>query len=356
MFNSTDSGVTWTQHLHPLAYGSAVASSGDGVKVVAVGTNDDIYTSTDSGVTWTNRTTGTSLSGLSWISVTSSSDGTKLAAAVGSGPNLNRISPGGDIYTSTDSGVTWTNRTTGTSLAGLNWSSITSSGDGTKLAATVYDGDIYTSGDGGTTWTNITTGTSLSGLNWDSLTSSADGAELAATVYGGEIWTGVFTVPPAPPPAPAGGGGGMIVGSGPLAPSAQGLSGYTAPRPQIDYPNGAIGYLGATTTASTSTPTAPTTTASSTPITTPQTTLSASSSPFVIDRQLWDEGSDILTLQQFLNTHGYVLTPTGNGSPGSETNFFGLYTYQALIKFQEAHGLPATGFLGPLTRAAINSL
>ena len=32
-----------------------------------------------------------------------------------------------------------------------------------------------------------------------------------------------------------------------------------------------------------------------------------------------------------------------------------LYTYAALIKFQEAHGLPATGYFGPLTRAAINA-
>ena len=66
-------------------------------------------------------------------------------------------------------------------------------------------------------------------------------------------------------------------------------------------------------------------------------------------------GPDILLIQQFLNTHGYVLTPTGPGSPGQETDIFGPHTYQALIKFQEAHGLPATGFLGPLTRAAINS-
>ena len=33
-----------------------------------------------SGATWTNQTTGTSASGLSWQSINSSSDGTKLAA------------------------------------------------------------------------------------------------------------------------------------------------------------------------------------------------------------------------------------------------------------------------------------
>ena len=63
---------------------------------------------------------------------------------------------------------------------------------------------------------------------------------------------------------------------------------------------------------------------------------------------------DILLLQQFLNTHGYVLTPTGNGSPGMETDIFGSHTYQALVKYQAANGLPPTGYLGPLTRAVLN--
>jgi peptidoglycan hydrolase-like protein with peptidoglycan-binding domain len=42
-------------------------------------------------------------------------------------------------------------------------------------------------------------------------------------------------------------------------------------------------------------------------------------------------------------------------SRGHETDYFGLKTFQALKRFQKAHGLPATGYLGPLTRAAINA-
>jgi hypothetical protein len=53
-----------------------------------------------SGVTWTNQTTGTSASGLGWSSITSSSGGDKLAA----------VADGGDIWTSTTTGATWTNR------------------------------------------------------------------------------------------------------------------------------------------------------------------------------------------------------------------------------------------------------
>ena len=64
---------------------------------------------------------------------TSSSDGTKLAAAEYSG----------SIYTSTDSGATWTERT---SAGSRYWQSITSNSDGTKLAAVAaYNGYIYTS-------------------------------------------------------------------------------------------------------------------------------------------------------------------------------------------------------------------
>jgi peptidoglycan hydrolase-like protein with peptidoglycan-binding domain len=164
------------------------------------------------------------------------------------------------------------------------------------------------------------------------------------TSYGNDE---TFTTSACPVAAPSG-GGGMIVGSGPTAPSAAGVSGYTQPRPQIDYPNGRVVYLNATSSASTPPATTPIPTSS------PNTPAAPSTSyQFTINRQLWDEGPDILALQQFLNTHGFPLVSTGWGSPGNETDTFGLYTYAALIKFQQANNLPATGFFGPLTRAAI---
>jgi lysophospholipase L1-like esterase len=74
------------------------------------------------------------------------------------------------------------------------------------------------------------------------------------------------------------------------------------------------------------------------------------------NQQLHDVGPDVRALQQFLNQHGFVVANAGPGSPGDETTFFGLKTYRALIEFQNARSLPATGFLGPLTRALINTL
>jgi len=168
-----------------LAGWTSITSSQDGTKLAAADGGGYIHTSTDSGINWTLRGTVRF-----WYSITSSADGTKLAAVDWNGVD------DGYIYTSTDSGVTWTERThagggvTGASLS-KSWTSITSSPDGTKLAATVYGGYIYTSTDSGATWT---TNSNSSGLyNWNSITSSAGGAKLAAIASSSYIYTGLST-------------------------------------------------------------------------------------------------------------------------------------------------------------------
>jgi len=172
---------TYTYTWSPVASSriwQSITSSSDGTKLAAVVQSGLIYTSTNSGVTWTERTnagggvTGESLS-KSWRSITSSSDGTKLAAVVSEGY----------IYTSTDSGASWTQRTP-VGSGGLQ--SITSSSDGTKLAAVVSGGYIYTSSDSGVSWTAQTASGSR---NWNSITSSSDGTKLAAVVQNGYIYT-----------------------------------------------------------------------------------------------------------------------------------------------------------------------
>jgi peptidoglycan hydrolase-like protein with peptidoglycan-binding domain len=46
----------------------------------------------------------------------------------------------------------------------------------------------------------------------------------------------------------------------------------------------------------------------------------------------------------------------GLGSPGSETNYFGTLTRNALAHFQAAHGInPPAGYFGPITRAFITN-
>jgi len=147
----------------------SVTSSTNGMKLAACIDGGYIYTSTDGGLTWTERT-GAGMR--SWVGITGSADGQKIAAAV----------YGGYIYTSTDGGVTWTERTG----AGIqNWVGITSSYDGQKLAAAVQGGNIYVSSDFGSSWTVIN---NPGQKNWSCIAISGNGNKLIAAVNGGVIY------------------------------------------------------------------------------------------------------------------------------------------------------------------------
>lgn len=151
-----------------------VASSADGVKLIAAANLDYIYTSADSGATWLFR----SVPQTNWIAVASSTNGVKLVAAVG------YDDPGGGIYVSSSSGSGWSQ----TSAPITNWIAVASSADGTKLVAVagsfVHASGIWTSGNSGSTWTQ----TAAPITNWQAVASSADGTKLVAAVYGGAVY------------------------------------------------------------------------------------------------------------------------------------------------------------------------
>lgn len=68
-------------------------------------------------------------------------------------------------------------------------------------------------------------------------------------------------------------------------------------------------------------------------------------------------GEDVLILQYILNASPDTRIATeGVNSNGQETGYFDELTRQAVMKFQTAHGLPAVGFVGPLTRQVLNNL
>ena len=171
------SAQTWTQTGVPDQFVPAVASSADGNKLVAAGLGGGmngygtIFTSTNSGATWTSNNLPILVA--AWNSVASSADGTKLVAVSGYGA----------IITSTNGGATWMTN----SAPNEGWTSVASSADGNKLVA-VAGADAYgsignisaicISTNGGATWIQ----TCAPSNHWVSVASSADGSKLVAAV------------------------------------------------------------------------------------------------------------------------------------------------------------------------------
>ena len=172
---------------------TSVAASSDGSHVVASDLHY-IYTSIDSGGTWTNN--GKSSGNNGWRSVASSSDGSRLVAVGDNGDGNGKIS------TSSDSGATWVART---GAGSHNWKFVASSSDGSHLAAidcghfvgVSFDtnatdctksagGYVWESSDFGNAWTNH--GGSSGSHTWVGLASSADGLKLTAAAWDGGIW------------------------------------------------------------------------------------------------------------------------------------------------------------------------
>jgi peptidoglycan hydrolase-like protein with peptidoglycan-binding domain len=63
---------------------------------------------------------------------------------------------------------------------------------------------------------------------------------------------------------------------------------------------------------------------------------------------------EVKNLQKILNNDSETrVSFEGSGSLGNETEYYGLATMRAVAKFQKKHGVVATGFVGPLTRAKL---
>jgi peptidoglycan hydrolase-like protein with peptidoglycan-binding domain len=82
------------------------------------------------------------------------------------------------------------------------------------------------------------------------------------------------------------------------------------------------------------------------------------------DLKLGDVHVDVKRLQQFLNATGFMVATRGVGSPGKESNVYGVATKAAVKRFQEANRSiiltpqslkKGNGVFGPATRKVLNS-
>jgi len=122
----------WTNTAAPGTNWTCVASSADGLKVVAGVSGGLLYLSTNGGADWVQSTA----SAVGWSAVLSSPDGNILTANGASG-----------IYVSHDSGATWHS-------TGQGANSIACSSDGTTIFATGWFSTIRRSLNGGTNWSD----------------------------------------------------------------------------------------------------------------------------------------------------------------------------------------------------------
>lgn len=79
---------------------------------------------------------------------------------------------------------------------------------------------------------------------------------------------------------------------------------------------------------------------------------------FSSNLKLGSQSADVANLQRVLNSSAdTMVSVSGAGAPGSETTYFGAKTRAAVIKFQIKNSIvPAVGFVGPITRAALNTI
>jgi len=171
------SQLTWTNPSQtPSGTWHALAMSNDGTKIVGAVLDGQIWTSSNSGVTWLNRGAA-GADNRKWVAVAISQSSDVIYGVVDSN---------GGVYRSPDFGATWYP----TSAPTCNYQGVATSGaTNVSVACGGSSGKIYVNTNAGigdvNSWV-ISPGTS--NLNFTDLKSSSDGTKLIASVWGSGVY------------------------------------------------------------------------------------------------------------------------------------------------------------------------
>jgi peptidoglycan hydrolase-like protein with peptidoglycan-binding domain len=81
---------------------------------------------------------------------------------------------------------------------------------------------------------------------------------------------------------------------------------------------------------------------------------SSVSAAFTRNLTVGSTGADVAELQTWLISKGYSIPSISSGA--ATPGYFGAQTKSAVMAYQSQHGLPSTGFFGPLTRASVEAM
>ena len=151
---------------------SSTAMSGDAKFLAVAPRGGHVYTSSDYGVTWQDRSSGEIDGNLNWYSIAMSENGKYLTG----------VAYSGHLYTSSDFGATWHDRSSGEIVGSKAWYSVAMSSDGKIQAAVVKGGRVYMSRDYGESWQDKSSGVIASDQKWVSIAMSGSGQFLAAVI------------------------------------------------------------------------------------------------------------------------------------------------------------------------------
>jgi peptidoglycan hydrolase-like protein with peptidoglycan-binding domain len=369
---STNGGTTWAERTPPTAATSTLLSVNyldSNHTLYVVDQSRFIHTSSDYGVTWSTIDTGI-VGGV--LSFTISNDATHIAVTSNSSDNA--------VYVSRDYGATWTNRTPDVDWDTWRFEGISYSADGSKLVMTDISaqssqvengGEIYVSSDDGVTWSvlNYPSGTvsSDTSATWSSPLYLGSGAKIYVFLdktQSDVMYTYTWATPVVTPSGGGGGGGGgsssgggsgsrTIVAVPTLATTTKTtLIPTLTPTPTFN-----IGATGKEVTAfqnllvSKGYLNAKYVTGYYGPITQKAAAAYANSTTgFKRTLSLGNTGADVKALQVALNKLGFTVSKSGPGSPGNETTMYGPNTARAVSLFQQAYSaavLTPTGLKYP---------